>query len=210
MKNTILCMYSGGLDSAYMAYILLTEEKYIDYNIHFHHIHMYNIENRQEQERIATNNTLRWLSTRCRKFLYTENSIDFNLPSQNIFPFDSDILGFVSAQVINMYPSLNYKHVAYGLNKSDVQNAVCDIRFTASMASNRLQNIFYESLRNKKDISRIYPLIELTKKQVYDMTPKELRDLTWTCRTPQTNEKGESIECGVCKSCEMMKKESIR
>ena len=46
-------MYSGGLDSLGMIYRLLTDTDYNQYNIHIHHVHNQNVENRQKAEAVT-------------------------------------------------------------------------------------------------------------------------------------------------------------
>ena len=57
-KSTILAMYSGGLDSLGMVYRLLTDPEYQDYNLHIHHVHNKNIENRHRAEDIMVQQAL--------------------------------------------------------------------------------------------------------------------------------------------------------
>ena len=47
---------------------------------------------------------------------------------------------------------------------------------------------------------KVYPLMEMTKRQVYEMVPEELRKLTWGCRTP-IYDGDDMLECGRCRTC---------
>ena len=51
-------MYSGGLDSLGMVYRLLTDPEYQDYDLHIHHVHNKNIENRHRAEDIMVQQAL--------------------------------------------------------------------------------------------------------------------------------------------------------
>ena len=68
-------MFSGGLDSLGMVYKLLTEEQYQEYDIHIHHVHNRNVENRHRAEAIAVNIALKELKTLGFKFAYSESEI---------------------------------------------------------------------------------------------------------------------------------------
>ncbi len=79
MRERILCMYSGGVDSTAVVYKLLTELKYSSYDIHVHHISMINLENKHDAELSAVFNCLGWLKKKIpnRKILFTKMSSRF-------------------------------------------------------------------------------------------------------------------------------------
>lgn len=58
------------------------------------------------------------------------------------------------------------------------------------------------------NVKKIYPVEEMTKKEIYDMLPKDLKDLTWSCRTP-IYKNGNIEMCKKCKTCLEIKKNGI-
>lgn len=199
----ILCMFSGGLDSIGMLYKLLTEDEYANYIIHVHHINMINIENRSEAEKIAVDNCCDWFKKNGKKFIYTENTIDF-LFMKNNFPFDVDVIYFVAGQIISI--SLDtYEYITIGQTKTDLTH-VHGIQGINLPRSKKLLDImlaYYD-----KDIKRIFPVIDYTKKEIYDFLPEDLKNMGWSCRTPQKIN-DIFIKCGRCKSCKELKDNNI-
>lgn len=60
MNKKVLIMTSGGIDSVGVAYIVLTDPKYKNFQVHLHHLNLINIENRNEVEYTATSKIIRW------------------------------------------------------------------------------------------------------------------------------------------------------
>lgn len=202
----ILCMFSGGIDSTGVLYLLLNDEKYAKYDIHVHFIKIINRENRHEAETRAVRSCIEWFGKHSREFLYSENVVSFSFLKQS-FPWDVDIINFVSAEIIGNI-RFNYDFRAVGKNKTDMSTHSITPDYERS---NKILDIILEGY-NKK-IERIYPVIDMTKKEIWDMLPEELRTKTWSCRTPKYNNnpiyKNNWIPCGHCGTCITMKKEQI-
>ena len=66
-------MYSGGLDSLGMVYKLLTEDEYKDHDIHIHHVHNKNVEQRWRAEQIAVDLATKELKRLGFEFAYSES-----------------------------------------------------------------------------------------------------------------------------------------
>ena len=64
-QQTILAMYSGGLDSLGMVYQLLTDPAYAEYGLHIHHVNNRSIENRHAAEAIMVNMSEQWIDSIC-------------------------------------------------------------------------------------------------------------------------------------------------
>lgn len=194
-------MYSGGIDSTGMLYKLFTDEKYNEYEFHIHFIKIINREKRYEAEANATKLCLEWFKNNNKNFLYSENIIDF-LFLKNGFPWDIDIYNFVIAEIIIASNNL-YKYIAIGRTASDL---------STTGESNRVLNsnkILTTILSNyNKTFEKIFPVEDLTKKQIWDIMPIDLRKNTWSCRTPKYENNG-YIPCGNCKTCMEMKKNKI-
>ena len=194
--KSILCLFSGGIDSTGVLYKLLTSQEYMRYSIHSHFIKIINRENRHIAETRAVESCVAWLKENCRSFTYTENLMDFS-SFKNFLLWDSDITFFMAAEIIAASDNM-YKYVAHGVTKTDVDFANYGRRIERS--TNILTSIVSSY---NKSIEKLYPIKDLTKQQVWDMLPDELRKHTWSCRRPIYT--GDTHKpCGMCKTCKQM------
>jgi len=195
-SNTLL-MFSGGLDSTGALWQLLQNK---ENRVHIHHLHLVNKENRAEAEQRSVKNILLYIS-KYYKVQYSESfhkypyysylSLKDNrdiILNQNLM-FDSDIYNFMAGTICTSLPHI--KSVAIGRTKSDSEEILTMNRATIGT------NIFKLLAPN---VEKIYPVVHLTKTEVYDILPKELRDMTWSCRTPIYLD-NTFKECGKCKTC---------
>lgn len=199
----ILCMYSGGIDSLGALYKLLTDPAYTAFTIHVHHMNLQNVENRMQAEHQAVQRTLVYLRKNNDKpFFYTECSHDYSFMRPAYFTFDTYWYGFMAANIITADPSIRY--VATGRTKSDREGPAAQAnRFNAD----RGLEIFHATLPLKHRFERdyIYPVAHLTKKEVWQMLPPELRKMAWSCRQPVI--KGKTfVPCGRCAACKSLQK----
>lgn len=195
MKPTILAMYSGGLDSLGMIYKLLTEDAYKDYDVHIHHVHNKNVENRHRAEAIAVNLATQELRRLGFAFVYSESEIG-SPPFGKYFLFDTDTMNFFAGYVASVNPRIS--KVAMGMQANDGNYSLEDRR----IRGNRILAAF-------TDAEKIYPVLNMTKREIYDMLPASLRNMFWSCRRPVYLEK--SIKpCGRCDTCAKLREQGIR
>jgi 7-cyano-7-deazaguanine synthase in queuosine biosynthesis len=58
-------------------------------------------------------------------------------------------------------------------------------------------------------VGKIYPVLDMTKREIYDSLPESLRDLFWSCRRPVYTEK--NIQpCKKCDTCVKLREQGIR
>jgi len=203
-SNTLL-MFSGGLDSTGALWNLLKDEQN---KIHLHHLHLVNLTKRAKPEEIAVKNILLYINKTYRNVKYSEsyheysaystlsqikNTNNYLVLNQNLM-FDSDIYNFMAATICFALP--NIKKIAVGRTKSDDSPAVLE----RAIRGNELLKLFVPH------IEKIYPVEHLTKSEIYNMLPEELRNMTWSCRTPVNADNDTFIECGKCKTCLQLSK----
>lgn len=198
MKGMILCMYSGGLDSAGMLHVLLTGDEYRDFAVHVHHMHLVNPENRALAERAVTLGALAHMRrSGYRAFGYSESLHRYPAFNRQI-PWDADLCAFMAGNICNATPDI--RHVALGRTKTDTEHAGHD--FQGRMA--RAQAIFRAvKALNQNPSEYIFPVGQLTKREVWELLPPELRAHTWSCRRPRYEGK-RAIACGRCISCKAL------
>lgn len=173
-------MFSGGLDSTGAFWKLIHEEK----DIHVHHLYLANKENRAEAEALAVKNIIDYMG-KIRKFSYSESYHEY--PSYNgNFMWDSDIYNFIAGTICISLKTI--KEVAVGRTKSDI-----GFEHRAERG-NKILNIL------SPNVKKIYPVGHMTKKEIYEFLPEDLKKITWSCRTPIYN--NDNIEmCKRCKTC---------
>jgi 7-cyano-7-deazaguanine synthase in queuosine biosynthesis len=201
-------MYSGGIDSTGVLHQLLTDEMYKNIKLIVHHIHIVNRENRARAEAQAVSSILKYYKDNkdnlFSSFLYTEsifNTTGFAPLGSNRFPFDMDVCAFYAGNICAAREDINY--VAMGRTKTDLEGT--DQSFSLRM--DRAQKIFKSVLSLEKRDSLpeyIFPMVSYSKKQIWNLLPKQVRGNTWWCRRPVYLE-DRTIPCGKCETCQTVK-----
>jgi 7-cyano-7-deazaguanine synthase in queuosine biosynthesis len=194
-QQTILAMYSGGLDSLGMTYKLLTDPEYKEYSIHIHHVHNKNVENRDRAEAIVVPMVLKELERLGFKFKYSESEIA-SPPYGSNFLYDSDTINFFAGYICSANP--NIVQVAMGMQANDRNHSLEERRVRA----NKIFTAF-------TDAEKIFPVMEMSKREIYDSLPESLRNIFWSCRRPVYSEKN-ITPCGKCDTCVKLKDQGIR
>ena len=194
-QQTILAMYSGGLDSLGMIYRLLTDTEYKDYKLHIHHVHNRNVEHRNQAEAIVVPLVLKELERLGFSFIYSESEIA-SQPYNGKFMYDSDSINFFAGYICSANP--NIVKVAMGMQANDHNLALEERRKRAD----KILEAFTE-------VGKIYPVLDLTKREIYDSLPNTLKNMFWSCRKPVYTEKN-IAPCGKCDTCVKLKEQGIR
>lgn len=187
-------MYSGGLDSLGMVYLLLTDPAYKDYDIHIHHVHNKNVERRWRAEARAVEQATAELRRLGFTFAYSESEIGTR-PFGRKFLFDTDSMNFFAGYVCSVNP--NIKKVAMGMQANDANQALEDRRVRAG----KILSAF-------TDAEKIFPVLDMSKREIYDVLPDTLRDLFWSCRRPVYTEKN-IAPCERCDTCVTLQEQGI-
>lgn len=193
-QSTILAMYSGGLDSLGMVYLLLTDPAYKDYDLHIHHVHNKNVERRWRAEARVVEQATAELRRLGFTFAYSESEIG-TPPFGRKFLFDTDTMNFFAGYVCSV--NLNIKKVAMGMQANDANQALEERRVRAG----KILSAF-------TDAEKIFPVMTMTKREIYDMLPESLRDLFWSCRRPVYTEKN-IAPCERCDTCVTLREQGI-
>jgi len=188
---TTLVMYSGGLDSTAMLAKLLAET---DDELRVHHIRMANREDRADAEQAAVERIVAWCRDRYRPFRYSESALDFT--GLEAIPIDYVCIAFVACQVAIDTPRCNRIAVAALARDTDIENR--------SARQRRVFDTLYECYRARKlgepEVQWIYPVYHSTKRELAAALPRELVELTWSCRRP-VRDAEQWRPCGACKAC---------
>ena len=188
-------MYSGGLDSLGMIYKLLTDKEYKDYVLHIHHIHNRNVEHRDRAEAIVVDRVLKELEKLGFSFIYSESEIG-SQPYNGQFMYDTDSINFFAGYICSV--NSNIKKVALGMQANDHNHSLEDRRKRANAI-----------LAAFTPVEKIYPVLEMSKREIYDGLPNSLRNMFWSCRQPVYNEKS-IAPCEKCDTCVKLREQGIR
>ena len=194
-QQIILAMYSGGLDSLGMIYKLLTDPEYKDYVLHIHHVHNRNVEHRDRAEAIVVERVLKELEQLGFSFIYSESEIA-SQPYNEQFMYDTDSINFFAGYICSVNPHI--KKVAMGMQANDHNHSLEERRIRA----NKIFTAF-------TDAEKIFPVLDMTKREIYDSLPESLRDTFWSCRRPVYSEKN-IAPCGRCDTCAKLREQGIR
>jgi hypothetical protein len=188
-------MYSGGLDSLGMVYKLLTDAEYKDHAVHIHHVHNRNVERRDKAEAIAVKLATEELKRLSFEFEYSDSEISTQPYGLN-FMYDTDSMNFFAGYICSANP--NIVKVAMGMQATDHSQLLEERR----IRGNKILSAFTAA-------EKIYPVLDLTKREIYDMLPDSLRNMFWSCRRPVYTEN--SINpCGHCDTCVKLQEQGIR
>jgi len=186
-----LVMFSGGLDSTAMLVKLLGETRD---ELRVHHIRMANRERRDDAEQRAVEAIVAWCRDRYRPFRYSESGLDF--ADLEAIPIDYLSIAFVACQVAIDTPRCDRIAVAALARDTDIENR--------SARQRRVFDVLYECYRARQlgepQVQWIYPVYPSTKRELAERLPRELVELTWSCRRP-VREAERWRPCGACKAC---------
>lgn len=193
VKNRTLVMFSGGLDStAALWHVVNRPEEYGD--IHVHHIHIQNVENRWKAEAESVKAILAYIRKSAPAEFSVSESVIRTPQFGNKFMFDAEIFNYLSGYMTSRDPLIN--KVVLGITGTDYEIGFDEV----AKRGKAMHNAFHSDEEDNATRLKEFPLKDLTKNEVYKSLPSELALLTWSCRRPRYVE-GKPVECGKCKTC---------
>lgn len=187
-------MYSGGLDSLGMIYKLLTDPEYKDYKLHIHHIHNKNVENRYKAEALVVDLALKELKALGFTFAFSQSEIG-SMGYNNRFMFDSDSINFFAGYICSVNPDI--VKVAMGMQANDTNHSLIERRKRAD-----------KILAAFTPVVKIFPVLDMSKREIYDSLPESLRNKFWSCRKPVYTETS-ITRCKTCDTCVKLREQGI-
>lgn len=193
-SNSTLVMFSGGLDST--AALVKTLNDGLSEHVHVHHLILDNVENRAKVESESVKLCLDWCRKNCKKqFSYSESLHSYDTYNNN-FAWDIDRVYFEAGIICLNCPGI--RRVIIGIESPDLADETFSLRHTRAI----------EIFRKFTDAKLEYPVAHLTKSDISKLILPELKQLTWSCRTPDL--RGIFPQrCGKCKTCLEMLREGL-
>lgn len=195
----ILCLYSGGLDSAGALWQLIHDPNYIEYEILIHHVHLINATKRYNAEKQAVDKSIPIFCKYTNRKLYFSSTImDFAFMAPKV-PMDADVYGFVAANLANI--DLSIKYIAIGRTLDDKNSGGSSFVQIVNCVEKAVLISNY-GRETSTTVQCITPVVELTKQQIWEMLPADIRDATWSCRTPRYNiDSSGKVIASACMNC---------
>ncbi len=189
--RTTLVMLSGGIDSSYTLFKLLSES---DDSLLVHHIHLVNDEGRHQVEAERCAAIVGWCQENLRPFRFTQTLVDHR--GLRFFGYDMLTVGFEAGLVCHSHFLESGRmpdRWTIGTCQEEGHNVVRFRHVEACLAANCWPEApppFF-----------LLPLVG--KRDEMAALPPPLLDFAWTCRRPLQTASGPQ-ECGVCKTCRLM------
>lgn len=188
-----LIMFSGGMDSTYLAWKILKEKTE---GVQLHYVSIRNdCENIWKNEDVVTEKIVNYFRKQQFKFRYTTSKFEFY--GHGRCGYDSDII-LLAAQKMALNSNDNHIEVFLGWNPDDMARQEIAERSERNVTGN-IWKALVESCWNRHNINSElqFPFLKdnITKEKMFKDIPKELLDLTWSCRFGIEN------PCGTCHSC---------
>ena len=135
------------------------------------------------------------------EFEYSETTVDLSSAFPGIIPWDTEICWSIGAMLAQVDPKIKWASTG---RKADDSGPAED-----TVTRDRLDTLFHYMTtcrrRNGEGVKNLPVIKHMTKKEIWEMMPEELRKLTWYCSVPIY--KGYEIKvCGLCSTCKDMKK----
>lgn len=195
-------MFSGGIDSTYLAWKYLSTGTE---NLHLHHVSIrHDTEKMWQFQDESVRRILHYFIEQDFKFEYSESKFEMLGWIQN--GYDSDTLMLVAQKLAQNFD--DQVQVVMGWNPTDMRRSSIDDRARRNVSAN-IWSALVESARNRHQIEKKihFPLIEnkLTKIEMIKEIPQSLLDLTWSCRRPK-----DGNPCERCHACKDIKIAEIK
>ena len=201
MKDKILVLLSGGVDSTGLLYKCLNDSKYSHLDVHVHHVNIITRLKKHIPEAIACKNIVEWLREKNYSFEYTESTVDLSSVFKDRVPWDTEICWSIAAMICQIDSSIKWASTGRKLDDSGPAEE--------EETRKRLDTLFHymtsSEWRNYEGVKNLPVIAHMTKKEIWNYLPVELREMTWYCSVPLYN--GDEIKaCGLCHTCCDMKK----
>ena len=188
-NDTVIVMYSGGMDSVSLAWSLL---EHTQHKVHIHSIHLDNSEGRFKAEAKAIYESVNWLKENQREFEFS--SCMYSYKSRYPGGRDMALALFQAGRIVSAMTEPVAAVFTGDYNMSKEESAEAYGVFSALFMNKQIKPVWAAPF----DYMSKVPLERSL--GVYYAMPEGLRKLYWSCRKPKESPEG-FITCGVCHAC---------
>ena len=191
-RRSTLVMLSGGIDSVYALWKILTET---DDDVLAHHINFVNTERRHVVEAQRSRKIVDYLRREVRAFEYRESTLDHR--NHDFFGYDMIAVGFEAGLAAQSYLFRENRPLDRWTAGACIEEGIA--------MQGRWPHVLACCAANcyPHEAPAFLELPAVTKQEEIDRLPKDLLALTWGCRRPVATQSGYQA-CGVCKTCKML------
>ncbi len=164
-------------------------------------MHLVNRENRALAEKGALEKAVGLFNRpdTFQPFILTQSMHRYDFMKQGMI-WDMDMSAFMAANICAV--DMSIKHVAMGRTRTDVDSSGSN--FAARME--RAQKVFRSVLSlSESKADYIFPVLEMTKVEVWEMLPRDFREACWYCRPPLYDTDKKPHACTKCITCRDMR-----
>ena len=189
--------FSGGIDSSASLYKTLKDNPNDNYLVYFVKLINGNSGNRILQEERAMHQILDKLGELgMNNFVLKKTEFDYS----SLGPppvWDSEIINFVAAVIVQDKPEIS--EFIEGAIWNDFQQEGFDDRIK------KIADIFYTaSGRTEENFKMVFPIRDMKKYEVMTFIPREVLELTWSCRYPEIGPPYTFVRCHKCPQCTLL------
>ena len=192
-KRSTLVMLSGGIDSVYVLWKLLTES---DDEIIAHHINFVNNERRHVIEAQRCRQIVSYLRRSLRPFEYTESTLDHR--AYAFFGYDMVAVGFEAGLAAHSHLFRKNRPIDRWTFGACVEEEIGVQGRWPHVLACCAANCF------PHEAPEFFALPTVTKQEEVHSLPPDLVNLSWGCRRPVMTESGYRA-CGICKTCKLLR-----
>ena len=188
MGERMLINLSGGIDSVYCLHLMLEQ----GHKVLAHHIRLRNREGREQVEYKATQRVLQHFRSKgySRQIKYHETGFDYG--TINYVAYDLYIWSFMTA-ILLTDPNTRAS------TRAVVISSHLDSPFMLNPEREARRRALVRSVLGDWEPEWVFPIGDMTKKQIVQAIPNDLLNLCWWCRYPRRNK-----PCGRCKTCKQV------
>jgi 7-cyano-7-deazaguanine synthase in queuosine biosynthesis len=194
-----LLNFSGGLDSTFVLWHHLTQRP--ESRLLVHNCILKTHQGRWEFEQEAVRAVLEWVDTNTpANYHFIQTTLDLTQTGSR--PVDDVSIGFLTG-VILLNPEFEGIRYAYSNAPKDEIQRLSRQRLNYEARHGRVKKLRQMMWGSRgvapRDLTVLKPLASLSKTEIWERCPADLRVLTWSCREPQGG-----VVCGRCHTCKQL------
>jgi 7-cyano-7-deazaguanine synthase in queuosine biosynthesis len=196
MDMKTLINISGGVDSIYCAWKLLTENPNETFLLH-HIVSSKTVLPKNSRLKLEKNSVDKFI-----EYLKKHNVNNFVYIESKRYRLDSKIKAIQDIEMVGIYTGIilrtykNIENIVISANSEDL------VQMNGYQTRSKTRFEIIDALSRNHPINYLYPIKDMTKKEISNSMPADLLQLCWYCRKPNMD----GSTCGTCQPCKNISK----